>query len=46
VAEVSIVDYGIGNIGSICNMFRKLRVDAEVVSSPKSLSVSRRLMLP
>jgi glutamine amidotransferase len=46
VAEVSIVDYGIGNTGSICNMFRKLRVDAEVVSSPKSLSNARRLMLP
>ena len=46
MADVSIVNYGIGNMGSICNMFRKLRVDAEVVSSPKSLSDARRLMLP
>jgi glutamine amidotransferase len=46
VAEVSIVNYGIGNTGSICNMFRKLRIDAEVVSSPISLSRAKRLILP
>jgi glutamine amidotransferase len=46
VAEVSIVNYGIGNTGSICNMFRKLRIEAEVVSSPESLSNAKRLILP
>jgi glutamine amidotransferase len=46
VAEVSIVNYGIGNTGSICNMFRKLRIEAEVVSSPISLSQAKRLILP
>jgi imidazole glycerol-phosphate synthase subunit HisH len=46
VAEVSIVNYGIGNTGSICNMFRKLRIEAEVVSSPMSLSNAKRLILP
>jgi len=46
VAEVSIVNYGIGNTGSICNMFRKLRIEAEFVSSPKSLSNAKRLILP
>ena len=46
MAEVSIVDYGIGNTGSICNMFRKLRIDAEVVSSPPALRDAKRLILP
>lgn len=46
MAEVSIVNYGIGNTGSICNMFRKLRIEAEFVSSPKSLSNAKRLILP
>jgi imidazole glycerol-phosphate synthase subunit HisH len=46
VAEVSIVDYGIGNTGSICNMFRKLRIEAELVSNPTALSNAKRLILP
>jgi imidazole glycerol-phosphate synthase subunit HisH len=46
VAEVSIVDYGIGNTGSICNMFRKLHIPAEVVSDEESLLNAKRLILP
>jgi imidazole glycerol-phosphate synthase subunit HisH len=46
VAEVSIVDYGIGNTGSIGNMFRKLRIEAELVSNPTALSNAKRLILP
>jgi glutamine amidotransferase len=46
VAEVSIVNYGIGNIGSVSNMFRKLRVETELVSSPKSIANAKRLILP
>jgi imidazole glycerol-phosphate synthase subunit HisH len=46
MAEVSIVDYGIGNTGSICNMFRKLAVQADVVSNSAALASARRLILP
>jgi glutamine amidotransferase len=46
VAEVSIVNYGIGNTGSICNMFRKLRIEAEVIADEKSLLNAKRLILP
>jgi imidazole glycerol-phosphate synthase subunit HisH len=46
VAEVSILDYGIGNTGSIYNMFRKLRVAVNVVSTPESVSEAKRLVLP
>ena len=46
VAEVSIVNYGIGNIGSISNMFRKLRIEAEIISSTQSIANAKRLILP
>jgi glutamine amidotransferase len=46
MAEVSILDYGIGNVGSILNMMRKLRVPAESVSDRASLRDASRLILP
>jgi glutamine amidotransferase len=46
MAEVSIVNYGIGNTGSICNMFRKLRIEADVVSDGESVARAKRLILP
>ena len=46
MAEVSIVDYGIGNTGSICNMFGKLAVPADMVSNQASLAIASRLILP
>jgi imidazole glycerol-phosphate synthase subunit HisH len=46
VPAVSIVNYGIGNTGSICNMFRKLRVRWEVVSTADAVMGAERLILP
>jgi glutamine amidotransferase len=46
MAEVSVLNYGIGNTGSILNMLRKLRIDAEVVSNPQQVSGAQRLVLP
>jgi len=46
MAEVSILDYGIGNVGSILNMLRKLRVPAETVSARDSVRAASRLILP
>src|SRR5579862_4058871 len=46
VPEVSIVNYGIGNTGSISNMFRKLRVASEVAVSPDAIARAKRLILP
>ena len=46
MAEVSIVNYGIGNIGSISNMFRKLHIEAEIISSTQSVANAKRLILP
>jgi glutamine amidotransferase len=46
VAKVTIVNYGIGNMGSICNMYRKLRVDAEIATTAKAVTGAERLILP
>jgi len=43
---VSVLDYGIGNTGSILNMLRKLRVAAEVASTRASVCAAKRLILP
>ena len=46
MAAVTIVNYGIGNTGSISNMLRKLRVEAEFASTPEAIGAARRLVLP
>lgn len=43
---VSIVDYGMGNIGSLINMFRRIGVQCEVVSDVGSIARARKIMLP
>jgi glutamine amidotransferase len=46
MAEVTVLNYGIGNTGSILNMLRKLRVDAAVATDPGAARDARRLVLP
>ncbi len=41
-----IVDYGVGNVGSIGNMLRKLGHNVEVSSSPEVVFSADRLILP
>jgi glutamine amidotransferase len=43
---IAIVDYGMGNLGSIRNMFRKVGVRAEVTSDPAVLADAERVVLP
>ena len=44
--DVSIVDYGVGNLGSISNMFRKLGVTTDRVSTKAEILGANRLVLP
>ena len=46
MAEVSILDYGIGNTGSILNMLGKLRLPAALVADAQGLRAAKRLVLP
>jgi glutamine amidotransferase len=45
-AKVAIVDYGMGNVGSILNMLRKLRVPAELTRDPARLEQAEKLIVP
>lgn len=44
--KVGIIDIGIGNLGSIINMFKRLGVNAEVLSEPKRLRDVGKIILP
>jgi glutamine amidotransferase len=43
---VTVVDYGLGNLGSIVNMFRRLGQDARISGSPAALRDAHHLILP
>ncbi|MBP3977584.1 imidazole glycerol phosphate synthase subunit HisH [Microbacterium sp. BLY] len=43
---ITIVDYGVGNIGSLINMFRRIGQEAELTSEPQQIVSAERLLLP
>ncbi|MGE5477362.1 MAG: imidazole glycerol phosphate synthase subunit HisH [Bacteroidales bacterium] len=43
---IGIVDYGVGNLGSIVNMLKRLRLRAECVHDAAGLARADRLILP
>lgn len=43
---ISIVDYGVCNLGSIRNMLRKLGIESELASTPDALSRAKKIILP
>lgn len=43
---VSIVDYGLGNLGSVVNMFKRAGTSAKTVSTPEEIQSSKRVLLP
>lgn len=43
---ITIIDYGMGNLGSIVNMFRKLGVESEISSDKNQIKASGKLLLP
>lgn len=44
--RISIIDYGMGNIGSVINMIKKAGGIPELVSDPKGIENSDKLLLP
>lgn len=44
--QVSILDYGLGNLGSIRNMFRKIGTEAVAVATPEGLLGASKILLP
>lgn len=45
-SEVHVVDYGLGNLGSIMNMFRRIGVPATLINHPEELADAKRILLP
>lgn len=43
---ITIVDYGLGNLGSIFNMLKKINVKSEIVSNPDKVAKSTKILLP
>lgn len=43
---IAIIDYGMGNLGSVANAFDYLGIEAEVVSRPELLTEHDRILLP
>lgn len=43
---IAIVDYGLGNVRAFANIYRRLGIEAEVVSDPASLGRAERIVLP
>ncbi|MBB1193875.1 imidazole glycerol phosphate synthase subunit HisH [Flavobacterium sp. SOK18b] len=43
---ISIVNYGMGNLGSIQNMLKKLNIQSQIISSPEECQDVQKLILP
>jgi glutamine amidotransferase len=46
MAVIAIVDYDMGNVGSIRNMLKKIGVAAEVTCDPDRIAAAEKLILP
>ncbi len=44
--KITIVDFGVGNLGSIQNMFKKLGADTVITSNPNEIKTAAKLILP
>jgi glutamine amidotransferase len=43
---VSLIDYGLGNLGSVVNMLKRVGAESRLVRTPEEILASDRLLLP
>jgi len=43
---ITIIDYKVGNLGSIENMLKKIGAKSEITSDPKKIKLSTKIILP
>jgi imidazole glycerol-phosphate synthase subunit HisH len=43
---ITVVDYGVGNLGSIINMFRKIGVEAHISADIAEIEKAEKILLP
>ncbi|HEY4942137.1 MAG TPA: imidazole glycerol phosphate synthase subunit HisH [Rhizomicrobium sp.] len=44
--QITIVDYGMGNLGSVCNMFKRVGARATVTSDLDAIARADKILLP
>lgn len=44
--SVSVIGYGLGNLGSVLNMLRRIGDDPRTATTPEEIAASERLLLP
>lgn len=44
--SVSVIDYGLGNLGSVVNMFKRIGTEVRTISTPDEVAASERVLLP
>lgn len=43
---ITIVDYGMGNLGSLVNMLKRVGAQSQVVSDPNEIAKAKKIILP
>lgn len=43
---ISIVNYGMGNLGSVFNMFKRIGYETQIVDQPEDLLAAKKILLP
>lgn len=43
---ITIIDYGMGNLGSISNMFKRIGVPCEITGDKEKISAAQKILLP
>ena len=43
---IAIIDYGVGNLFSLCSSFKRIGVEAVVTSDPETIASAEKLILP
>jgi len=46
ISDVTIIDYGLGNVKSVFNMFRKIGYSSNITNDPKDLKFAKRIVIP
>jgi len=44
--KIIIVDYGMGNVGSVLNMFKRIGVEAEITADLQQIADATKILLP
>jgi imidazole glycerol-phosphate synthase subunit HisH len=43
---ITIIDYGMGNTGSIVNMLKKIGINSQITSDPEEIAKAHKIILP